>query len=61
MNDRERRDMDLVAIALRNDLDSDQLEQACRAAGIDPYRASLDEVDQAAKDYYGPPAPPRWY
>lgn len=58
--DSSKRDWQLVGLAMRNDVDSFDLEEACRQRGVDPNTADLRDVDKAIKDTYGQPPPASW-
>jgi len=55
------RDFAMIGIALRYGLDSIELEEVVRQAGLDPETASLEEIRKAvAGRYQQLPAPPFW-
>lgn len=58
--DKNKRDWQLVGLAMSNDVDSFDLEEACRRQGIDPDTADLRDVDKAIKDTCGQPPPSSW-
>lgn len=49
------RDLELIGIAMRLGIDSDDLDAACRQAGIDPYAADNQTVYKAAAASFGLP------
>jgi hypothetical protein len=54
------RAMQIIAVALRNDVESDEVEAACRQHGIDPETADIRQMDRAVKNTYGQPPPTAW-
>lgn len=57
--EQRQRDMALIRIALRHDLDSIELEEIVRSAGLDPETADLAEIQQAVAKKR--PALPPWF